>query len=67
MKIAGIPVPADDVSTPMGYMRLWLDRMRFEPSNFTWRDVDGGSVVRARFKVDTEAVVFAEQFEGRVL
>lgn len=67
MKIAEIPVPADDVSTPMGHMRQWLDRMRFEPSSFTWLDVIGGCVVRVRFKVDTEAIAFAEHFKGQVL
>jgi hypothetical protein len=36
MTTVEVPVPADDVSTPMRDMRQCLDDMRFNPSSFTW-------------------------------
>ena len=62
-----VPVPADDVSTPMRNMRQWLDDMRFEASSLTWREIAGGIVVRVGFKSAEEAAAFAEHFAGRVL
>ena len=62
-----VPVTTDDVSTPMRNMRQWLDDMRFEASSLTWREVDGGIVVRVGFKSADEAAAFAEHFAGRVL
>jgi hypothetical protein len=51
----------------MRKMREWLDQMRFNPSSFNWREIDGRFVVRVRFKAAEEAVAFAEHFAGRVL
>jgi hypothetical protein len=62
-----IPVPTDDVSTPMRDMRQWLDDMRFEASSLTWREIAGGIVVRVGFKAAEEAAAFAKHFAGRVL
>jgi hypothetical protein len=62
-----VPVPAEDVSTPMRNMRQWLDDMRFDPSSFALREIAGHFVVRVRFKSAFEAAAFAEQFAGRVL
>jgi hypothetical protein len=62
-----VPVPTDDVSTPMRNMRQWLDDMRFEASNLTWREIAGDIVVRVGFKSAEEAAAFAEHFAGRVL
>jgi hypothetical protein len=67
MTTVEVPVPADDVSTPMRNMRLWLDQMGFDPSIFTWMEMDGRTVVRVKFKVTEQAVAFAEHFAGRVL
>jgi hypothetical protein len=62
-----VPVPAEDVSTPMRNMRQWLDDMRFDPSSFALREIAGHFVVRVRFKSAFEAAAFAEHFAGRVL
>jgi hypothetical protein len=67
MTIVEVPVPADDVSTPMRKMRQWLDHMRFDPSSFNWREINGRFVVRVGFKAAEEAAVFAKHFAGRVL
>jgi hypothetical protein len=48
-------------------MRQWLDFMRVEASSLTWREVDGGIVVRVGFKAAEEAAAFAKHFAGRVL
>jgi hypothetical protein len=62
-----VPVPAEDVSTPMRKMREWLDDMRFDPANFMIKEAAGRFVVRVRFKAAEEAAAFAERFAGRVL
>jgi hypothetical protein len=62
-----VPVPTDDVSTPMRNMRQWLDDMRFDPSKFNWKETAGHFVVLVNFKIAAEAIAFAEQFAGRVL
>ena len=67
MMTVEVPLPGDDVATPMRKMREWLDHMKFEPFRFTWDGVPGRFVVGVMFKVTEEAVAFAEQFEGRVL
>jgi hypothetical protein len=65
--IVEVPVPSEDVSTPMRNMRQWLDDMRFDPSNFTLREIAGHFVVRVRFTSTSEAAAFADRFAGRVL
>ena len=67
MTTVEVPVPADDVSTPMRNMRRWLDDMRFEASSLTWREIAVGIVVHIGFKAAEEAAAFAEHFAGRVL
>ncbi len=67
MTIVEVPVPGDDVSTPMRNMRRWLDDMQFDPSSYTWTEIDGRTVIRVKFEVAAEAVAFAEHFGGRVL
>jgi hypothetical protein len=67
MMTVEVPVPTDDISTPMRNMRQWLDDMRFDPSSFTLREIAGHFVVRVRFTSTSEAGAFAERFAGRVL
>jgi hypothetical protein len=67
MMTVEVPVPAEDVSTPMRKMREWLDHMGFEPSRFTWNGGAGRFVVGVTFKAAEEAAAFAEHFAGRVL
>jgi hypothetical protein len=67
MTTVEVPVPADDVNTPMRNMRRWLDDMQFNPSSFNWSETDGRTVIRIKFEVAEEAVAFAEHFGGRVL
>jgi hypothetical protein len=67
MTTVEVPVPADDVSTPMRNMRQWLDDMRFDALSFAWIEIDRRTVVRVKFKAAEEAVAFAEHFAGRVL
>jgi hypothetical protein len=67
MTTVEVPVPADDVSTPMRNVRQWLDDKRFDALTFAWSDIAGRFVVRVRFKSAHEAVAFAEHFAGRVL
>jgi hypothetical protein len=33
-----VPVPPEDVGTPMRTMREWLDHVQFEPSSFSFRE-----------------------------
>jgi hypothetical protein len=66
MTTVEVPVPIDDVSTPMRKMREWLDQMRFNPLSFT-----GGRSTAASWcasgQVPAEAVAFAKHFAGRGL
>jgi hypothetical protein len=67
MKTVEIPVPADDISTPMGNMRQWLDQKQLEPSIFIIDRTVGRMVVRVSFSVAEQAAAFAKNFAGRVL
>ena len=67
MTTVEVPVPADDVSTPMRNMRQWLDDMRFDALSFAWIEIQRRTVVRVEFKNAEEAAAFAERFAGRVL
>jgi hypothetical protein len=67
MKTVEIPVPADDISTPMSNMRQWLDQRQVESSRFSIKGAAGRFVVHIRFKIAEEAVAFAKHFAGRVL
>ena len=59
-----IHVEQGDLSRQMSAMRIWLDEHRFEPSTFSCRDTDDGTLVCIEFKVPREAVAFAERFDG---
>ena len=67
MKTVEIPVPAEDISAPMGDMRQWLDQRRVEPSSFTIKGTVGRFVVRIKFNVAEHAAAFAKDFAGRVI
>jgi hypothetical protein len=60
-----IRVQQGDLSRQMSAMRIWLDDHRFEPSTFSCRDTDSGTLVCIEFKVPREAEAFAERFDGR--
>ena len=57
----------ENLANLMSKMREWLDARRFEPDSF--RDtVDGQSVtVLVQFKIESEAVAFAQAFSGQLL
>lgn len=54
---------ADSLVARMGKMREWLDNHRCEPALFQHR----GRVLRVDFKVEKEAMAFAEAFGGSIL
>ena len=60
-----IHVGQGDLSRQMSAMRVWLDEHRFEPSTFSCRDTDYGTLVSIEFKVPREAEAFAEHFDGQ--
>jgi hypothetical protein len=53
------------VTVRMNAMREWLDHRRFEPSTFRYRFETCGLVFQVDFKLEAEAVAFAEMFSGR--
>ena len=65
MYIVDIHVQPGDLSRQMSAMRIWLDEHRFEPSTFSCRDTDDGTLVCIEFKVPREAEAFAERFDGQ--
>jgi hypothetical protein len=52
-----VPVPANAVGAAMLDMRRWLDDMRFNPSSFNWREIDGRFVVRASRPIQSDCRV----------
>jgi hypothetical protein len=65
MHIAEVRVSgADDFGALLKEMRLWLDQHRFEPSTFTYFDLDPGMSIHVAFKVGREAAAFARRFGG---
>jgi transcriptional regulator with XRE-family HTH domain len=64
MRIVEVPVPAEDVSTPMRNMRQWLDHMRFDPSCFTFKETRGHFAVRVRFNVGEEGARVRRALRG---
>ena len=64
MSTVEIQLPLHELSHEMAEMRVWLDKRRFEPSNFTCRDTGERVLVRIEFKVRQEARAFAGQFGG---
>jgi hypothetical protein len=51
----------------MSKMREWLDVRRIEPDIFR-HTVDGASVtIHLQFKVESEAIAFAQAFSGQLL
>jgi chemotaxis protein CheY-P-specific phosphatase CheC len=67
MKTVEIPVPANDISTPMSNMRQWLDQKQVESSRFSIKGAAGRFVLHIRFNVAEHAAAFAKDFAGRVL
>ena len=58
---------AEDLVSVMSKMREWLDAQRIEPDIFR-HTVDGASVtIHLQFKVESEAIVFAQAFSGQLL
>jgi hypothetical protein len=65
MYLVDIRMQPGDLSRQMSAMRIWLDEHRFEPSTFSCRDTDRGTLVCIEFKVPREAEAFAERFDGQ--
>jgi len=65
MHIAEVRIAADDdFGAILKDMRLWLDGRRFEPSTFTYHDLNPGMIIHVSFKVGNEARAFAGRFGG---
>jgi len=65
MSAVELRLSSSNLPREMGAMRVWLDQHRFEPSNFSCRDVDDGLLVSVEFKIAHQAHAFAERFGGR--
>lgn len=51
----------------MTVMREWLDHERYEPSTFRHTFIASGIRFRVEFKIEAEAVAFAQEFGGCVM
>lgn len=54
------------VTEKMTSMREWLDHRRFEPSTFRYTFEAPGLVFQVDFKIEAEAMAFAQAFGGEV-
>jgi hypothetical protein len=67
MHIAEVRLASDnDFSALLKDMRLWLDEHRFEPSTFTYHDLNPGMSIEVSFRFREEAEAFARRFRGTV-
>jgi len=58
---------AEELASTMLKMREWLDSRRFEPDVFR-HTVDGTKVtIHLQFKIEDEAIAFAETFSGQLV
>ena len=65
MHIAEVRIASDDdFGAVLAEMRLWLDGHRFEPSTFTYFDLNPGMNIEVSFKIGDEAEAFARRFGG---
>ena len=55
------------VTDRMNTMREWLDHRRFEPSIFRYTFDGTGLVFLVDFKLEAEAIAFAQAFDGRLV
>jgi hypothetical protein len=55
------------LSGRMESMRLWLDQRRIEPASFRYAFTGRGIVYRVDFPIESEAVAFAAEFDGKML
>ena len=56
----------EELSTIMARIREWLDSQRFEPDAFRCTTDQERLTCRLEFKVESEAIAFAEAFGGDV-
>ena len=56
----------EELSTLMARTREWLDSQRFEPDAFRCTTDQERLTCRLEFKVESEAIAFAEAFGHRV-
>jgi hypothetical protein len=65
MHVAEVRIAADDdFGALLQDMRLWLDGRGFEPSTFTYHDLNSGMSIEVSFKFGEEAKAFARRFGG---
>jgi hypothetical protein len=57
----------DGLIDAMSDMRVWLDRQGYEPDLFQYRMDADGAVLRVDFKFESEALAFAEAFDGSLV
>jgi hypothetical protein len=55
------------LTAQMARMRMWLEHRRFEPSTFYYRFTAAGVLFRVGFGAETQAIMFAKAFGGRIL
>jgi hypothetical protein len=57
----------DDLPSFMGQMRTWLDHKHCEPDGFRCSKGSPATAVRLDFKIEQEALDFADAFRGHLL
>ena len=68
MRMSWVGVRYRGIALPdiMKMMRIWLDQRQFQPKRFDYAISRSGTLVRAEFAQEAEAVEFAETFGGEV-
>ena len=58
---------AEELASTMLKMREWLDSRRFEPDVFRHTVDETKITIHLQFKIEDEAIAFAETFSGQLV
>jgi hypothetical protein len=64
---AEVRCDAEDLVSVMSKMREWLDARRIEPDIFRHTIEEASVTIHLQFKVESEAIAFAQAFSGQLL
>jgi hypothetical protein len=64
MQLVEIRLKPGELSTKMAAMRGWLDQHRIDLSTFSCGHDQDGVLVTVEFRLNNQAVAFAQQFGG---
>jgi len=65
--ISSVIPPTENLVSLMSEMREWLDARRIEPDIFRHTVKEASVTIHLQFKVESEAIAFAQAFSGQLM